>query len=367
MEQQANKDKPPTQPRSKKIAALWELSFGQRSRFAAALAALLVGTVLLYLPPQIVRLSIDAVLDKTSVQSSWMTRLLNTVDAWNHPQRALIFAGLAVVAITIFGSCFTYFRGRWTTFAAESIARSLRMRLYDHLQHVPIPWHDKAQTGDIVQRCTSDVDTVRMLFSSQAVEIARALVLLGIGLPLMFWMDTKLAMVAIAVLPVIVIFALIFFGRVRGSFKKMDEAEGAMTATLQENLTGIRVVRAFARQQYEIERFALKKSNPPRAEREDVSHHGAVLVQLGHAQLPARRLGAVRRRVSRLHRTHHAGHARGIPFVHAALPMAGAADGTSANRTGQGDRVDGPNPGDSGNAARSGSNAGGNARAVPAR
>src|SRR3954449_5526359 len=212
-----DKQQLPQASKLKKAAALWQLTRGQRHRFAYALGALLIGTLLLYLPPQIVRVAIDAILDKGVAQSHWMMRLLDAIDASGHPRRALILAAIAVVIITAGGSTFTYFRGRFATLGSESIARSLRMRLYDHLQHLPVPYHDKAPTGDQVQRCTSDVDTVRMLFSSQAVEIARAFVLLGIGLPLMFWMDMKLALVAIAVLPVIVGFAIIFFGRVQGS------------------------------------------------------------------------------------------------------------------------------------------------------
>jgi ATP-binding cassette subfamily B protein len=183
---------------------------------------------------------------------------LSAIDATSHPQPALVIAALAVFLSTALGGVFMYLRGRWSTFASEQITRTLRMRLYDHLQHLPVPYHDKAQTGDLVQRCTSDVDTVRLLFSNQAVEIARASALLAIGIPLMFWMDPLMAIVAICMLPVLIVFAIIFFGRVRGSFKKMDDAEGAMTARLQENLTGIRVVRAFARQDFESQQFAEK-------------------------------------------------------------------------------------------------------------
>jgi ATP-binding cassette subfamily B protein len=239
-------------------ASLWRLTRGQRLRFFFALVTLLAGTLLLYLAPQIVRFAIDGILDQSARVPRWVMSILAALDARAKPIRALILAGCAVLAVTLVAGVFMYFRGRWAAFAAESIARSLRMRLYDHLQHLPVGYHDKAQTGDQVQRCTSDVDTVRQLFASQAVEIARALALLAIGLPLMFWMDRALALVAVAVLPMIVAFAIVFFGRVRGSFKRMDDAEGAMTATLQENLTGIRVVRAFARQEFESARFGEK-------------------------------------------------------------------------------------------------------------
>ena len=240
--------------------ALWGLTRGQRGRFLAALVALAIGASLMYVGPQIVRFAIDGILERRAdhpIPGS-VNRILTAIDAQNRPTRALILAGCAVLAATLVGGTFMYVRGRFAARASESIARALRLRLYDHLQHLPVAYHDKAPTGDQVQRCTSDVDTVRMLFASQGVEIARAVLLLGIGIPVMFWMDWRLALVAIAVLPVIIAFSVYFFGRVRGSFKKMDDAEGAMTATLQENLTGIRVVRAFARQQFECDRFGEK-------------------------------------------------------------------------------------------------------------
>jgi ATP-binding cassette subfamily B protein len=138
---------------------------------------------------------------------------------------------------------------------SERIALRLRERLYDHLQHVPAGYHDTAQTGDLVQRCTSDVDTLRTFYAQQVGDIARAVLLIVTVVPILAWMDARMAVVSMAVLPVIFAFAVVFFGRARRSFKAMDEAEGAMTTVLQENLTGIRVVRAFARQAFEIDRF----------------------------------------------------------------------------------------------------------------
>ena len=136
-----------------------------------------------------------------------------------------------------------------------AIARTLRDRLADHLQRVPMRWHDTAQTGDVVQRCTSDVDTVRLFYREQVIQIAQASARILIGLPMLIWLDWRMALAATALMPIIIGFAVVFFGRVQGSFKRADEAEGAMTAKLQENLTGIRVVRAFARQPFEVERF----------------------------------------------------------------------------------------------------------------
>ena len=111
-------------------------------------------------------------------QGEWLARTINLLDAATHPHRALFFAAVGVVAASLVSGLFMYLKGRFTAQASESIARSLRMRLYDHLQHLPVAYHDKCPTGDQVQRCTSDVDTVRMLYASQTVEIAHAMMLL---------------------------------------------------------------------------------------------------------------------------------------------------------------------------------------------
>jgi ATP-binding cassette subfamily B protein len=236
------------------------LSRGHRLRYAAAIAAMAVGILLLYLSPQLVRQAIDGVVDHQRPSggrfplAAWLIQSLGG----RSPYRALWVAGALVVAVTALSGVFTYLKGRWSAFATERITRQLRERLYDHLQHLPVSYHDAAQTGDLVQRCTSDVETIRTFYSTQVVEIARAILLLLTALPVLLLMDWRMALVAVALMPVIFGFSALYFGRVQGSFKAADEAEGRMTAVLQENLTGIRVVRAFARQDFERSRFATR-------------------------------------------------------------------------------------------------------------
>ena len=144
---------------------------------------------------------------------------------------------------------------RWSAQASERIARNLRDRLYGHLQHLSCSYFDAAQTGDLVQRCTSDVETLRVFLSTQVVEIGRAVVMLLMPIPLMLAIDMRMTGVALVLVVPIVAFSLIYFRKVRRLFRHVDEAEGRMTTTVQENLTGIRVVRAFARQELEREKF----------------------------------------------------------------------------------------------------------------
>ena len=236
---------------------LWQFMAGQRMRYGGAIVALCIGTLLLYLSPLIIRGAIDTYVGREPGEegSQLMARFFAAIAGTGSAGRALLLAGAGVVLVTGLSGFFTYLRGRWAAIAAERIARQLRNRLYDHLQHLPCAYHDTAQTGDLVQRCTSDVETVRLFYSSQVVEIARAVVLLVTVIPILAALDWCMALVSMALLPVIVLFAVLFFQRVQNAFKAMDEAEGRMTTVLQENLTGIRVVRAFARQTHERARF----------------------------------------------------------------------------------------------------------------
>jgi len=133
--------------------------------------------------------------------------------------------------------------------------RRLRHQLYAHLERLPCSCHDQADTGDLVQRCSSDVETVRVFLSAQIVEIARVMLFLLIAIPIMVSQDLLMSLLSLALIPVIILFAVLFFKKVRQLFEEVDQSEGRLTMVLQENLTGIRVVRAFARQEFEARKF----------------------------------------------------------------------------------------------------------------
>ncbi len=243
-----------------RLLRIWNLMAGHRLRYAAAIVSLIIASALLYAIQYIPTVVIDGVLaaepsTESRVESS--VALFGSRD-WLRDNLwvfAAVMAGLAVAA-----GFFTYLRGLLAATATESIVVDLRDRLFSHLLHLPADYHDKAETGDLVQRCTSDVETLRLFLVSQVVEIGRAAFMLAAAFPFMLWIDMRMTLVATCCLPPIVFFCLIFFRRVRDRFKHVDEAEGAMTSAVQENLTGIRVVRAFARQDFEREKFAEKNA-----------------------------------------------------------------------------------------------------------
>lgn len=253
-------------PIDSKWKILLDLTRGIRHRYVLALAAMVTGTLLMYLSPLIVGTTVNNVINPTPPENE--PKLLEVTirllggHAWLRGH--LWVAGLALFLATALGGLCMFVSQRATAAAAEHVIRKLRIALYDQLQRLPLTWHASVQTGDTVQRCTSDVETVRLLYSNEIVEIARALMLLFVAIPLMFMLSPYMTLIAVAMLPIIVASAVIFFNRVAGSFKKMDEAEGEMTTVLQENLTGIRVVRAFARQDHERKKFGEKNEKHAR-------------------------------------------------------------------------------------------------------
>ena len=238
---------------------LWFITRGQRARYLSAVLAMGVSNLFMLSSPLVGMYALDALsADDLGQGAPGLTEAALAIASvfGSTPVIAyLIASALAGVLVTALGGLFLYLRGRWAAIASEAIARKLRDALYERLHHLPASFFDTADTGDLVQRCSSDVETVRMFLSAQVVEIGRAVLLVAIMTPMLFWRDERLAMLSVCLMPVIVLGAVAFFTRVKRVFLEVDESEAAMTAVLQENLTGIRVVRAFARQDFEIKRF----------------------------------------------------------------------------------------------------------------
>ena len=167
----------------------------------------------------------------------------------------LWLSAAAGVVLTLLAGVFSFLKSRWAAIASEALAQRLRDELFGHLHRLPADFFDAADSGDLVQRCTSDVETIRVFLQAHVVEIGRAVLLLFAMLPILFWRDYRLAWLSICLMPLLGVGAFVFFSRIKTLFEITDASEGVLTAVLKENLTGIRVVRAFARHDFERDRF----------------------------------------------------------------------------------------------------------------
>ena len=238
------------------LALLWQIMRGFRGKYALAIAALFVFTSINYLTPLVASAAIDFAISREPGESILTTRIIRLMGGAEFVRERLWFPALLMVLLTLLAGVFSYLKGRFAAQASDGIARRLKDRLFDHLQHLPARYHDRAETGDLIQRCTSDVETLRMALSTQVVDVSNALLLLLTALPVMILLDGRMTLVSLSLVGPIIIFGYFYIGKVKHLFREVDEAEGQVTRVVQENLTGLRVVRAFARQDFEIDKFA---------------------------------------------------------------------------------------------------------------
>ncbi|MBF9014463.1 MULTISPECIES: ABC transporter ATP-binding protein [unclassified Oceanispirochaeta] len=149
----------------------------------------------------------------------------------------------------------SYVHGRGKAHCSEKVTQNIRNTLYDHLQRLSFAFHDNSQTGELVQRSTSDVDTVRKFFANQIPEVSQVFFQFTINLAILLFLEWRLALFSVIVVPVVGVLSTVFFFKIFNAYDEYQEVEGKMSNRIQENLSGIRVVRAFARQDWEKERF----------------------------------------------------------------------------------------------------------------
>ena len=212
--------------------------------------------------PQIVRVTVDNLIGSASMETlnPVIRSLLDAFGGPDHLRRNLWIMALAVVAVSVVNAaavyCFRVFNAR----GGETLVKNMRDTLYRHIERLPFQWHMQNHTGDIIQRCTSDIDTTRNFISEQLIVLVRILFMLIMSMMFMFSMNVTLTLIAMIPLPVIVWYSLFFHHKFRKGFQECDENEGKLSAMVQENLTGVRVVRAFGRERYERDRFG-KQNN----------------------------------------------------------------------------------------------------------
>ena len=226
--------------------------------FVLTLLFSMLNTVFQSLTPQVVRYTVDSVLGGEPFPEALTRFVPEEVLRALPPMTALLLAAGAILLISVCSGLCTYGSRMGTAKGSEGFVKSLRDALFRHIQQLPYAWHVKHQTGEIIQRCTSDVEVVRNFVTNQMLEVFRTVFLVAFSLAIMFSMNWKISLVAAGFLPIILLYSGVFYSKIAKRFLIADEAEGELSSTVQENLTGVRVVRAFGREKYEVERFDKK-------------------------------------------------------------------------------------------------------------
>jgi ATP-binding cassette subfamily B protein len=220
-----------------RLLGLWRMIRGYRLVFAGALASLALAALMKTATFYLLRFLIDDVLGE------------------GRYDQTLLFVALGFVAVALVEGTFTFLSGRLAGLTSEGVARRLRNFLFDHLQRLTFSYHDKAQTGELIQRATSDVDAIRRFFAQEAIGFGRITLLFTINFVAIYNLNAQLAWISVVVIPVVTVMSYFFFKRISAAYEAQQEQEATLSTTLQENLSGVRVVKAFARQDYEQDKF----------------------------------------------------------------------------------------------------------------
>ena len=242
--------------RRAKLRLLWRFLKGSKRFFAVSILAALVTALADTVNPQIIRTAVDCIVgNPESELPALLGRTVEALGGFARLKAALWIMALAVVGVGTVQVLSQYtFRVAITT-ASEPLVKPMRDTLFSHIQRLPFSWHMKNRTGDIIQRCTSDIDTTRNFLSEQLTSIFRIVILLVLSMYFMFSMHPILSLIALIPMPAIIGYSWWFHGRVHKGFMECDVNEGTLSAMAQENLTGVRVVRAFGQERNEIARF----------------------------------------------------------------------------------------------------------------
>lgn len=226
------------------------------THFLWSLIATVMIVIIGFLTPLMLSEIVDSVLDsKPFTMPDFLMNPINDLGGRDFLRENLWIPALALIAINLINGVFTFIKGRSSAVASENIARKLRNDLYSHLQHLPFAYHVKAQAGELIQRCTSDVDTIRRFLAVQVMEVINTVLMVIIAMGILLPRSVPITLYSLILVPPLFCFATWFFKMVHKSFEVADEADGVLNAVLQENLSGVRVVRAFGQQEREVEKF----------------------------------------------------------------------------------------------------------------
>jgi len=235
-------------------ALLWGFLKGSRALFLLSMLSAGLSTLADMLSPQIVRTAVDGVLGGEPTAFHPLLAPL-TARLSSDTASAIRTLALALLAVALVKAAALYAFRVFNTRASERLTKTMRDTLFLHIERLPFSWHMQHHTGDIIQRCTSDIDTLKSFLSDQLSAVFRSVLLLVLALTFMLGMNVPLTLIALAPVPLIIGYSFLFHRKIGEAFLNCDENEGLLSAMAQENLTGVRVVRAFGRERQERDRF----------------------------------------------------------------------------------------------------------------
>ena len=255
MEKQFTQDQ--ARPRKGRGKLLWRFLKGSKALFILCMCCAALSALVDMVIPQIIRVTVDNVIGGAPVKdlARPVQAMLRAIGGTEILRQKLWLTAAGVMIVALVSAAARYGFRVFNAKASETLVKTMRDTLFSHIERLPFQWHMRHHTGDIIQRCTSDIETTRRFISEQMTDLIRISILLIMGISFMLSMNVSMTLVAVIPIPIILWYSIFFHRKFRSGFQRCDESEGRLSAMAQENLTGVRVVRAFGREKYERDRF----------------------------------------------------------------------------------------------------------------
>lgn len=235
---------------------VWHFLRGSKAYFIIAIVCISLMNLLALIVPRVISYTVDTLITgKESNLPAFITNAIESIGGPAYIKEHLYLVAVFLMIIGALSALCSYLYRYYNNKGAETLVETMRNEIFAHIARLPFSWHTKNQTGDIIQRCTSDVDAVKNFVSGQLTEVFRVVLMVAFSLYFMFTINVKLALIAVILIPINIAYSAYGHKRMGKIFEEADVEEGKLSAVVQENLTGVRVVRAFGRELFEKERF----------------------------------------------------------------------------------------------------------------
>ena len=237
-----------------------EIIKGNGLIYFSSMIHMLFSNLFYVLMPAIIWFAMDYIVGNKPIDNPFIKYFIDILGGRNHLKNNILIVGILFLLVSALSSFFTFLKTYYANKATENMVENIRNRLYKHLNLLPVDFFNKRKSGDILQRSTSDIETIRNLFSVQLVEVLGSISVIVFVLIVMYKIDVSMAIVCTIVCSLIAISSIWFYKKVKFLYKSTDEAEAKLTSTIQENLQGIKVIKAFNLEGFEKERFIEKNT-----------------------------------------------------------------------------------------------------------
>lgn len=242
---------------SSSASLLWKFLRGCKTYFVLGMIFAVTSSLFELIIPKITGYTVDSVIgDKESTLPGFANRFIDSIGGNEALRNNLFLIASAVALLGFSAALFKYLFRVSNAKGAETLIMNMHEMIFAHIESLPFSWHMKNRTGDIIQRCTSDTNTVKRFVSEQLTSVVRLVILVALSLIFMISTNASLSIIPIISIPLIIAYSAYFHSKIGKRFLVCDENEGILSNIAQENLTGVRVVRAFGREKYEKEKFA---------------------------------------------------------------------------------------------------------------